>query len=160
MMQSLAVEMALTGYGRTVSPDASATAAARTLRDSDAPILVVEDEGVEGVVTESDFVAMVAETSESVSVAEIMSAPPVTVSPSTSLATVVDKMRTHGVERVLIVDDAESRASDTQSETDGTYWGFVSTRSVATHAAADTIDLTQVEPSADPDAPAASITSD
>lgn len=144
-MNSIAVEMALTGYGRTVSPDTSATDAARTLRDSDVSILVVEDDGIEGVVTESDFVAMVAETTEPVPVAEIMSAPPVTASPMTPLSTIVDEMHTYGVERVLVVDD-------------GTYWGYASTRSVAEHAADATIDLTQVAPSAD--SSSVSVTSD
>jgi|GEM_PF-2485765 len=142
-MNSIPVEAALTGYGHTVSPDASATDAARTLRDSAVSILVVEDDGIEGVVTESDFVAMVAETTDPVSVSEIMSTPPVTVSPSTPLSTVVDEMRRHGVERVLI-DDRD------------TYWGFVSTRSVATHTTQSRIDLTQVAPSANTDACAAS----
>jgi len=152
MMQSLAVEMALTGYGRTVSPDASATEAARILRDSDVSLLVVEDDGVEGVVTESDFVAMVAETTDPVSVSEIMSSPPVAVSPMTSLETVVDEMRTHGVERVLVVDETPQSADE--------YWGFASIRSVAEHTTEETVDLTQVTPSADADAPATSITSD
>jgi CBS domain-containing protein len=122
------VEAALTGYGRTVSPDASATDAARTLRDSDVSILVVEDDGIEGVVTESDFVSMVAETTDPVSVSEIMSSPPVTASPTTPVSTVAEEMRCHGVERVPVVDD-------------GTYWGFVSTESVAFHFGTDDIDV-------------------
>ncbi|WP_435068041.1 CBS domain-containing protein [Haloplanus sp. C73] len=136
------VETALTGYGQTVTPTTPAAEAAQKLRDPDVPLLVVEDDGVEGVVTESDFVAMVAETSDPVPVAELMSDPPVAVSPTTSLATVVEKMRTHGVKQVLIVDD-------------DTYWGFVSTRSVDPHLADDTIEVswngtpTRIDASAD-----------
>ncbi|WP_435068040.1 CBS domain-containing protein [Haloplanus sp. C73] len=150
MMQSLAVEMALTGYGRTVSPDASATTAARTLRDSDVSILVVEDDGVEGVVTESDFVAMVAETTESVSVSEIMSAPPVTASPQTSLSTVADRMARQDADRALVVDDTEDA-----------YWGIVSTQSVAMHFADSPFDTVRDAPAPAADAAAGvSVTSD
>jgi len=170
------VETALTGYGRTVSPDASATAAARTLRDSDVSILVVEDDGIEGVVTESDFVSMVAETTDPVPVSEIMSSPPVTASPTTPLSTVAEEMRRHGVERVPVVDSEkqcfsadgeESRSSDNseephtaadQTETDdGTYWGFVSTESVAFHFGTEGVD---VEGTAATDAATAPVTSD
>lgn len=137
-MYDMPVEMAMADYGRAVSPDTSATEAARTLRDDDVSILVVEDDGIEGVVTESDFVAMVAETTDPVPVAEIMSAPPVTVSPMTPLPTVVERMQRHGVERVLVDDD-------------GTHWGYVSTRSVATHLADSHIDLRQVDATTDTD---------
>lgn len=142
-MFEVTVETALTGYGRTVTPETPATEAAEKLRDPEIPILVVEGEdGVVGVVTESDFVAMVAETRDPVSVAELMSDPPVAVSPTTPLATVVDEMRTHGVKQVLVVDD-------------GTYWGFVSTESVDPHVANDTVEVswngtpTRIDASAD-----------
>lgn len=163
-MSATPVEMALTGYGRTVSPDTAATDAARMLRDSDVSLLVVEDDGIEGVVTESDFVAMVAETTDPVPVSEIMSAPPVTASPTTPLSTVAENMRHHAVERVPVVDsvasgpepgDREERRSD---DADGTYWGFVSTESVAFHFGADDIDIDGSTFSADATTPA--VTSD
>ncbi|SEA18738.1 CBS domain-containing protein [Haloplanus vescus] len=127
-MFEITVETALTGYGETVSPTTSANEAAERLRDPDVPLLVVEDDGVEGVVTESDFVAMVAETTDPVPVSELMSDPPVAVSPTTPLETVVDEMRTYGVKQVLVVDQGE-------------YWGFVSTESVDPHLADDTIEV-------------------
>ncbi|WP_248895852.1 CBS domain-containing protein [Haloplanus halobius] len=156
-MSNTPVEAALTGYGRTVSPDASATEAARKLRDADVPILVVEDEGIEGVVTESDFVEMVAETTDEVSVTELMSSPPITASPLTPLSTVADRMRRHGVERVLVVDGGASETprgtgdsgaphssgSRPDADTDGTYWGCVSIRSVAMHFADHRLDVPQ-----------------
>jgi len=124
------VETALTGYGETVSPSTPAPEAAQQLRDPDVPLLVVETaDDVVGVVTESDFVAMVAETDEPVPVGELMSDPPVAVSPTTPLSTVVDEMHARGVKQVLVVDD-------------GTYWGFVSTESVSPHLADSAVEVT------------------
>ncbi|WP_248895851.1 CBS domain-containing protein [Haloplanus halobius] len=150
-----AVEAALTGYGRTVAPETPASEAAQTLREPDVPLLVVEDEGVEGVVTESDFVAMVAETAEPVPVSAIMSDSPVTVSPLTPVSTVVEKMHRHGVKQVLVVDngasktptgeagDSETHSSSSRPEadTDGTYWGFVSIDSVEPHLTDSCIEV-------------------
>lgn len=144
---STPVEAALTGYGRTVAPETPAPEAARKLSDDDVSILVVEDDGVEGVVTDSDFVSMVAETTESVPMADIMSTPPVTASPMTPLSTVADEMSRHGVERVLVVDS-------------GTYWGFVSADAVATHFATSPFDVGSPAPSPAVDATAASVASD
>jgi CBS domain-containing protein len=141
------VEAALTGYGRTVTPETPAPEAARKLSDDDVSILVVEDDGVEGVVTDSDFVSMVAETTEAVPVADIMSVPPVTASPMTPLSAVASEISRRGVERVLVVDD-------------GTYWGFVSADSVATHFPTSPFDAERPTPSAAIDATAASVTSD
>jgi CBS domain-containing protein len=146
-MFEVPVERALTGYGRTVTPETPATEAAEKLRDPDVPILVVEDgTGVAGVVTESDFVALVAETSDPVPVSEIMSDPPVAVSPTTPLSTVVDEMERAGVKQVLVVDGEGPRSSGTGEEprtsADGDYWGFVSAESVDPHLADSAIEVT------------------
>lgn len=64
-MIDVPLERVLTQPGRTIQPEAPITEAAERLRDPDVSALVVlEDETVVGIVTESDIVAFVAETLE------------------------------------------------------------------------------------------------
>jgi CBS domain-containing protein len=107
-----------TDSARTVAPETPAIEAARLLRDPDVSALVVlECEAVVGIVTESDFVALVAEGSDDCSVDAVMSTPVVAVSSTAPLATAASRMRETGVKRLPVVDD-------------DAYRGLVSTRTL------------------------------
>lgn len=90
----------------TLAPGTPVIEAAQALRDPDVSALVVlEDEAVVGILTESDFVALVAEDADDCSVDAIMSTPVVAVSSTAPLATAADRMRETGVKRLPVVDD-------------------------------------------------------
>ncbi|MFC4407266.1 CBS domain-containing protein [Haloarchaeobius iranensis] len=108
-MIEIPVHGALTEDAAVVRPDCSLPAAAEYLRDPDVPALVVRDEqdGVAGVVTESDVVAAVAEEGFTRPVGEVMSTPVVTVGPTMSVGLAADRMRKAGIAVLPIVDDGE-----------------------------------------------------
>ena len=94
-----------TEFAPTVRPDAPVSDAAEALRSPDASAVVVLDEGRPvGIVTESDIVAMVAETDQQPPVRSIMSAPVVTVSPDETVGEVAERMKSRGVRHLPIVD--------------------------------------------------------
>ncbi len=94
----------------TVSPDLSATEAAQDLRRPAVPALVVcVDNSVVGIVTESDIVAMVAETTEQPTVGEIMSTPVTTIEPTATLEAATETMRAAGVRHLPVVTDGSYR---------------------------------------------------
>lgn len=104
-MIEMTVEDVPTGSGRAVAPGTSAAVAAQSLRDPAVSALVVVDEdAVIGIVTESDFVALVAEGPDDCTVDTIMSSPVVTVSPTASLTAAAKRMREAGVRRLPVVD--------------------------------------------------------
>lgn len=105
-MIEMTVEDVPTGSGRAVAPGTSAAVAAQSLRDPAVSALVVVDDedAVIGIVTESDFVALVAEGSDDCTVGTIMSSPVVTVSPTASLTAAAKRMREAGVRRLPVVD--------------------------------------------------------
>lgn len=106
-----------TDTARTTAPDTPATEAAQALRDPDVSALVVLDgERVIGVVTESDFVALVAEDVDGCAVDAIMSTPAVTIPSTAPIAAAANRMREIGVKRLPVVDDGVYRglvSSDT-----------------------------------------------
>ncbi|AGB39065.1 CBS domain-containing protein [Natronococcus occultus] len=90
----------------TVSPDLPVSEAAQHLRRPAVPALVVQLDGqVVGIVTESDVVATVAETTEQPTVGEIMSTPVTTIEPTATLDTVIETMRGAGVKHLPVVRD-------------------------------------------------------
>lgn len=94
----------------TVSPGTSTTEAARLLRRADVPaVVVLEEDTVEGIVTESDIVAMVAETDSPLDVRAVMSTPVPTVSPESTLIEVADTMREHGMGQLPVVEGTDYR---------------------------------------------------
>lgn len=109
------IETVTSDAAKTVSPETPASDAAEQLRDPAVPALVVldGDGGVAGIVTESDFVALVAETHESVTVDAIMSTPVTTVPPGMPVGLAADRMNEAGVKHLPVVED-------------GTYRGLVS----------------------------------
>ncbi|QLG49080.1 CBS domain-containing protein [Natrinema halophilum] len=94
----------------TIAPDTSVTEAARQLRRTDVPALVViESDAVVGVVSESDLVAMVAETDERPTVRALMSTPVTTTTPSATLSEAAETMRASGVKHLPVVSDGRFR---------------------------------------------------
>ena len=128
-MIEIPIEHALTRSARTLRPKTPVSEAAQRLRDPDVPALVVlEDETVVGIVTESDIVAFVAETLESYPVETIMSAPVTTISPSESITAAAETMRTDGVKHLPVVEGE-------------TYCGLVSISTLAPYLSRRRLDI-------------------
>jgi len=91
----------------TITPDASVTDAARALRRPDVEALPVLDDGtVVGIVTDSDLVALIAETDGRPTVQTVMSSPVATVAPTATVSAAADRMREAGVKHLPVADDA------------------------------------------------------
>jgi CBS domain-containing protein len=115
----------------TVEPETSAVEAAGYLRQPEEPALVVrEGEDVVGVVTESDIVAVVAEGGSNPRVASFMSAPVVSVPPSTHVGLAADRMRDAGVGLLPVVDE------------DGIYRGVVTKEALAPYLSRHRLEIT------------------
>lgn len=95
----------------TVSPALPAPEAAEALRDPSVPALVVlgSDGEVVGIVSDSDFVALVAESPGTVAVEAIMSSPVRTVAPDTPLGLAADRMSEAGVKHLPVVEEGAFR---------------------------------------------------
>lgn len=128
-MIELPIDAVPTNTGHSVSSDTPATTAAQYLRDPTVSALVVlEDDAVVGVVTESDFVACVAETDEPVSVEAIMSSPAVTIAPTDSIRDAAATMCSAGVKHLPVVDR-------------GRYCGLVSAETIAPYLSGRSLEI-------------------
>ncbi|WP_435346411.1 CBS domain-containing protein [Haloarchaeobius sp. HRN-SO-5] len=138
-MIAIHVEAVATRTARTVTPETAVTEAARALRDPGVTALVVlgADETVDGIVTQSDVVAHVADGSDPATVASVLSSPVVTVSPDATLSEAAERMRTNGVGHLPVVED-------------GVYRGIVSAETLAPYLSRRNVD---VAPTADRVAP-------
>ncbi|CCQ36260.1 CBS domain protein [Natronomonas moolapensis 8.8.11] len=105
------VEPVVTDDAATVSPGLPAPEAAERLRDPAVPALVVLDSAgdVVGIASDSDFVALVAESPGSVPVEAIMSSPVRTVAPGTPLGLAADRMNEAGVKHLPVVEEGVYR---------------------------------------------------
>ena len=95
---------------RTITPGSPIVEAATRLRDGGVGSLVVErDGGCVGIITESDVVAVTAEEGDTrrLTVEDVMATALVTVAPDADLAVAVERLRTHGVKKLPVVDDGE-----------------------------------------------------
>jgi CBS domain-containing protein len=103
-MIDVPVSAVMTECAPTVPPTTTAVEAATRLRRADVCAVVVHDssDGIVGIVTESDIVAVVAEGGENPSVESFMSTPVVTVEPSTPVGLAADRMRDAGVARLPV----------------------------------------------------------
>jgi CBS domain-containing protein len=101
------VEDVMTQAVETVSSETAAMDAASHLRRRGVGSLVVLADGeLAGIVTESDFVALVGEdASTATPVSAFMSSPLATTTPETALADAAETMRAEGVRRLPVVDD-------------------------------------------------------
>jgi|AntDeeMinimDraft_4_1070355.scaffolds.fasta_scaffold00255_7 CBS domain-containing protein len=106
-MIDLTVETAGVRDAQYVAAATPVPAAAERLRDPDVEILVVRDDdgAVLGVVTESDVVALVAETDDLGTVARCMSSPAVTIRPTATVREAAARMCRDGVKHLPVVDE-------------------------------------------------------
>lgn len=129
-MIELEVEAVLTRSVPTLTPSTPVVEAAELLRDPGVSALIVlDDDAIAGIVTESDFVAYVAETASTSRIDSIMSAPVVTVTPETSITTAATLMRERGVRHLPVVD------------TDDTYCGLVSATTLALYLSPHSLEI-------------------
>jgi CBS domain-containing protein len=95
----------------TVSPDTLVEEAASVMLDNDiGSVMVVDDEGhLEGILTTTDFVDIVAQShpKAETAVSRYMSTELITASAQDSIREVADAMITYGIHHVPIVDDTE-----------------------------------------------------
>jgi len=150
-MIDVPVSAVMTESAPTVPPNTTAVEAATRLRRTDVSALVVYDDGVTGIVTESDVVAVVAEGGDNPSVESFMSTPVVTVEPSTPVGLAADRMRDAGVTRLPVVERAKPRSSDGEvSESPGAdgdvsgddgYRGLVSRTDIAPYLSRHRLDI-------------------
>ncbi|QCS41523.1 cyclic nucleotide-binding/CBS domain-containing protein [Natrinema versiforme] len=112
-----------------ITSETPVTEAAHALRRPTVSALpVLEDESVVGIVTESDLVALVAETDERPATRAIMSAPVTTISPTATIAEAAETMRTDGVKHLPVVDD-------------GVYRGLLSARTLAPYLSRHRLEI-------------------
>lgn len=125
------IDPAIALDARVVEPSTPVTEAAQHLRDPSVPVLVVRDEtgDLVGVVTESDLVALLAETDDVTAVDEAMSAPVTTIRPSATVSEAAERMREAGVKHLPVVDDR------------GAYRGVVSASTLAPYCSRRSLDV-------------------
>jgi len=106
-MIDVPVSETMTDSAPVVDPNCTVPEAASKLRDPDVPALLVGDPSAEiaGVVTEADIVALVAEEGFTETVEVCMSAPVVTVRPTTPVGLAADRMCDASVTLLPVVDD-------------------------------------------------------
>lgn len=99
----------MTNQGLVVDPGCSIEEAASHLRDPGVAALIVRDspDGIDGIVTEGDIVASVAEHSLGHPVKRCMSAPVVTVQPFTPVGLAADRMQDAGVSILPVLDESD-----------------------------------------------------
>ncbi|MEF8853317.1 MAG: CBS domain-containing protein [Haloarculaceae archaeon] len=93
----------------TVSPDATALEAAERLHERAVGSVLVVDEAVVGIVTESDVVSLVATGGDpdSTAVEAVMSTPVHTVGEDETVVAAARTLREHGIEKLPVVTDGE-----------------------------------------------------
>lgn len=142
-MIDVPVSAVMTEVVPTVPPDATATEAANHLRRADVHAVVVGGDGVAGIVTESDIVAVVAEGGGNSTVDSFMSSPVIAVSPTTPVGLAADRMRDAGVTRLPVVDGVESGSAEarTGSGDGGRPLGLVTRADIAPYLSRHRLDV-------------------
>ncbi|MFC6864088.1 CBS domain-containing protein [Halomicroarcula sp. GCM10025817] len=108
MLVPLPVRDVMTAPARTATRDTTIAAAASLLRDEGIGSLVVEADGEPvGIVTESDVVAVTAEGGDATALTagDVMSQTLVTIRPDASIEAAVERLRSHGIKKLPVVDD-------------------------------------------------------
>jgi len=142
-MIDVPVSAVMTAAVPTVPPDTAAAEAAGHLRRADVHAVVVGGDGVAGIVTESDVVAVVAEGGGNPTVDSFMSSPVIAISPTTPVGLAADRMRDAGVTRLPVVDGAESESSETRTGPDdgGRPLGLVTRADIAPYLSRHRLDV-------------------
>ena len=108
MTEDVTAEEIMNAPVRTIPEDATILEAARELREHHVGSLVVGEEQLEGIVTESDIVTAVSrEVSTDESVGTVMSSPVVTVRPSETVAKVAERMGNNHVKKLPVTDGGQ-----------------------------------------------------
>ncbi|MFB6255594.1 MAG: cyclic nucleotide-binding/CBS domain-containing protein [Haloplanus sp.] len=140
-MIDIPVSAVMTDAAPTVRPGTATTDAACCLRQSDVHAVVVSDgDGIVGIVTESDIVAVVAEGGENPPIESFMSSPVVTVGPDTPVGLAADRMCDAGVTRLPVVDNAANATSD-RTASGGDYRGLVTRADIAPYLSRHRLDV-------------------
>jgi acyl dehydratase/CBS domain-containing protein len=109
-MLALHVSDVMQSPARTITPGSPIVEAATRLRDEGIGSLVVERNGeCVGIITESDIVAVTAEEGDTrqLTVADVMATALVTIGPDENLEVAVERLRTHGIKKLPVVEDGE-----------------------------------------------------
>ena len=100
------VEKLMTSPVEAVSPDATLAEAARVLDAEGIGSLVVGEDHLDGIITESDVVAAVGEELDpSTPVSELMSDPVVTIRRTETLRAAAERMGHNGVKKLPVVEN-------------------------------------------------------
>lgn len=104
------VEEIMTRPPRSVEPEATVAEAARTLTTHHIGSLIVGEDPIEGIITETDIVAGVAEGLDlaSRSVAELMSSPVVTARPTDGVDAAAQRMGRNGVKKLPVTENGRA----------------------------------------------------
>ena len=99
----------MTAPASTIEATATAAEAAERLRDrAVGSLVVVEDDGIAGIVVESDIVVLVAEHRDpGLPVSSVMTTPVVVVESGAHIAAAAERMQDHGIKRLPVVDDGD-----------------------------------------------------
>ncbi len=117
----------------TISSETLVTEVAQLLcRPGVSAVVVIENDAVDGILTRSDIVSMVAETSATLDAESVMSSPVTTVSPDTTLTEAADTMREHGFTHLPIVEETE-------------YLGVISAKTLAPYLSRHRLDIEPVD---------------
>jgi CBS domain-containing protein len=108
-MKDTPVNDVMTTPVRTVTGDTTVSVAARALTDQGIGSLIVGEERIEGIVTETDVVGSVAEGLDptATTVAELMSDPVVTIRPTDSVGDAGERMGQNTVKKLPVTEDGE-----------------------------------------------------
>ena len=95
----------MTSPVQTVSPDATMAEAARLLDEKGIGSLIVGEERIEGIITETDIVGAVGDTRDpSTPVSALMSDPVVSIQRHETLRTAAERMGHNGVKKLPVVE--------------------------------------------------------
>jgi len=98
----------------TVAPTATVTAVARLLHDRDVGSVAVVDDGIAGIVTESDLVSLVATggVPDETSVEAIMSTPVHTIEADESVVVAAQRLRENGIKKLPVTGGRGANGGD------------------------------------------------
>ena len=109
-MLALHVSEVMQTPASTITPGSPVVEAATRLRDEGiGSLVVVRDGDCVGIITESDIVAVTAAEGDTrkLTVGDVMATALVTIAPDATLEAAVDRLRTHGIKKLPVVEDGE-----------------------------------------------------